>query len=263
MFIGNTVYTHTSISRFDACPFRYKGICVDMCVPRDGGPPIEFFVARCVSDALKRLYREVISGRLPAIGEAIETYGAIWNEEYSGEVLISRPGASAREYFDAGKERVARYFTRYWPFNQSEIIQNDLLVAFFLRPESRGFPLVTMLDRIDRRADGAHEVHIYLTSESLPHEKLRQDLEIGFNLLGFRHQFPDIENVELVRHDLTNDEEKLVTMTARDLVRIEAEIMRLITTIENDKKFEPRKSEFCKWCEWGLELCASMSSSNR
>lgn len=255
MFMGNKVYSHTALSRYNSCPFRYKSLYIDNCNPREGGPSIEFFVEMRVSDALKKFYQEIIGGRLPIIDEVREIYREIWDKEYNDGVLIDRPGAVVEEYFTAGEERLVRYLDRYRPFDRSETIQNDQLVTFFLNPENRRYPLVTVFDRIDRRADGTFEIHFYKSSQRFPHEKVREDLEIGMNLLGFHHRFPGIEKIELVRHDLAEDEERRISMTSVELEGIEAEIMETIDTIESGKKFEPKESEFCQWCERGRKHC--------
>ena len=122
------------------------------------------------------------------------------NIRRGGESIEAAPRLGFENYFDFGQKCLTNYFKRYQPFDQAVTLATELKVNFALDAGGR-YRVTGFIDRLDRRADGAYEVHDYKTSASAPDEaKLRTSRQPGFYHLAVTEKFSDADPVELVWH---------------------------------------------------------------
>jgi len=243
------VYSHSQLQTFETCPLKYKFRYIDR-VETPIEETVEMFVGSRVHEALEKLYKDLQLEKLNSLDDLLAFYRAEWQKEWNPGVKITHEGLTEKNYFDYGARCIRNYYERYKPFDQSLTLATEMRLSFPLDEQNR-FKMTGIVDRAARRPDGTYEIHDYKTSRLLPaQEALDRDRQLGLYQLGLRHQWPDVERVELLWHYVHADTTMTSRRTPEQLEELREATIADIGRIEAEKKFEPHKGAWCDWCEF-------------
>lgn len=257
------MYSHSKIGTFEQCPRKYKFSYIDRI--RRKTEPIEFFLGSRAHDTLEHLYKCRLNGRLLTEEESLAWFEDQWDGQWHEKIRINKAGFEPEHYREVARKCVADYYRRYHPFDQATLIGTERRVLFSLDAEGN-HKFQGYIDRLDKTAGGAWEIHDYKTSASLPtQEQADRDRQLALYEIGIRGMYPDIERVTLVWHYLRFDAEVRSSRTADELEELRRAMIGLIEEIEAAtaaEDFPTRESALCGWCEH-QEICPLWSHKFR
>lgn len=242
-------YSHSQLEAFETCPLKYKWRYIDR-IEKPEEETVEAFVGSRVHEALQKLYEDLGLAKIDSLEELLAHYRAQWQKEWKPTIKIVRPDFTPENYFDYGAQCLRNYYECYHPFNQSQTLKTETRIFFTLDPAGQ-YRLRGVIDRVARRLDGTYEIHDYKTGRSLPPQPvLDADRQLGLYQLGLMNLWPDAQRVELLWHYVGFKTTLRSQRRPEQLEVLRADTIQLIDRIEAEKDFEPRKNDWCDWCEF-------------
>ena len=252
--MGNT-YSHSRLSTFENCPYRYKLRYIDG-IKRDV-ENIEAFVGGLVHKTLEKLYRDLNYGRINTKEELIAHYERLWDRSFHPGIRIVRSEYKPENYRHFGRLCIERYYDRHTPFDRGTTLDLEKEVTIELDQE-KGLRYIGYIDRLVKVEEGVYEIHDYKTNSSLPTlDNLKSDRQLPMYQLALKRMLPDVKRVELVWHFLAFGEEFRLTKREEELEKLLEDTILLIERIEKAKEFPPQEGTLCSWCEY-QDLCPIM-----
>jgi len=243
-----TVYSHSRLSSFEQCRYKYKLKYIDK-IPSPIKKSVEAHLGECVHDALEWLYKEIIKGRIPELDEVLEKYASSWQEKDSEEMLIVRD-LTKKDYFNKGIKFILDYYTKHKPF-QDGTLETEKRIWVNLE---NGFPhkIIGYIDRlVYNKEKDQYEIHDYKTANTLPSkEKFETDRQLALYSIAIKESYAKEKPIILTWHYLNYNMKITSTRTDNELENLKKEIIKLINKIENTREFPPTKSILCDWCEY-------------
>ena len=245
-----TVYSHSRLSTFEQCPRRYfYQYVVRMKVEKE--ETVEAFVGSLVHDALEKLYRDRMCGKLLSVDELVEHFNGDWRRRLHDGIRIVRTEYSPDDYRRVGEECLRQYYARYAPFDQSNTLALERRVMIDLDGSGK-YKLQGIIDRLSQRSDGAIEIHDYKTNKALPTQAEKdQDRQLALYQIGVQQAWPDADKAELTWHFLRHDKTIKSTRSPAELDRLKADTICLIDDIESRRDeagFPATETALCSWC---------------
>jgi len=249
---GNmALYSHSQLSTYEDCPFKYKLRYRDN-INRDI-EGVEGFLGSRVHETLKKCYDDLRLTRVNSLSDLLAYYNKIWQENWNDSIIIVKQDLTVENYRALGEKLIETYYNRYAPFDQDITIGTELGLNFPLddgKYRMRGY-----IDRLSRTPDGIYEIHDYKTSAHLPGQQdIDNDRQLGLYHIGVQKKWPDIENIRLIWHYVAFDEELVSYRTSEAISNLIQSTRDLIDEIETAQDFPPRESALCDWCEYP-DLC--------
>jgi putative RecB family exonuclease len=242
------VYSHSKLSTFEQCPYRYKLRYIDKIKP-DIDKSIEAHLGTCVHDTLEWIYNQVKENRpTPTIDDAIMFYSHKWQDSFTEDIMIVKKQFTAKDYFNKGVEFILKYFLKHQPFKDGTI-ECEKKILFNLTEEHK---LVGFIDRFVHNLEtGEYEVHDYKTANSLPtQQKMDADKQLALYSIAIKEQFGHDKEVTLIWHYLAHDAKIISKRTNEQLAQLKQATIDLIKKIESNTEFPKRKTILCGWCEY-------------
>ena len=100
--MSTTFYSHSRLSSYEQCPFKYKLKYVDR-VKAALGTTIEAFVGSVVHEALQWLYGLARDGRVATKDELVEKYQELWEAEWNDDIRIIKKELNTEHYRSNGQ----------------------------------------------------------------------------------------------------------------------------------------------------------------
>lgn len=243
------VFSHSRLETFENCPLKYKFRYIDK-IEKPGVQSIEAFVGNRVHEVLKKLYDDLLQARRDTLEELLKFYRKQWKKEWGPGITIVAARRTARDYLEYGAICIRNYYRLQQPFDRAKTVATEQRIDFSLDAGGR-YSMTGYVDRIARQAGGIYEIHDYKTSKSLPTQaEADSSRQLGLYQLGIRKQWEDATSVELQWHYLRHGVTLRSTRSSQQLARLCETTAALIDKIEAEKRFEPRKSRLCDWCEY-------------
>ena len=248
--MSTTFYSHSRLSSYEQCPFKYKLKYVDR-VKAALGTTIEAFVGSVVHEALQWLYGLARDGRVATKDELVEKYQELWEAEWNDDIRIIKKELNTEHYRSNGQKWVEQYWDHYQPFDQGITIDMECRVYIDL---PSGGKVMGYIDRLEKVGNKHFVIHDYKTSGKLPtpHET-ETDRQLALYMLGIKQRYPDLRKIDLVWHFVRFDEEVWSERTDAELQTIAEQTTRLIATIEAavaNQNLPTKTSALCNWCEF-------------
>ncbi len=242
-------YSHSKLATFEDCPLKYRYKYIDR-VQVPEVESIEAFLGSRVHETFEKLYGDLLNGRQNTLEQILAIYEENWQRNWGPEVTIVDTRYTADDYRRVGEDALRKYYNRFYPFNQTQTLGLEERLTFPLDQDGR-YRIVGFIDRIARRADGTLEIHDYKTSRSLPsQQQMDQDRQLALYHIGLRHEWRNVESVELMWHYVRFDTTLVSRRDDAQLRDLAAQTMALIDRIEAEQAFEPVRSRLCDWCEY-------------
>ena len=238
------IYSYSAISSFESCPLKFKLAYIDRIKPPRRS--IEMFLGSRVHEALEKLYRDKLFGKLLTLEELLEFYNERWRREMSDAIFVAKE-YDAENYRIMGQRYLVDYYNTYKPFDEGRTIALEKRVFF---PLNDKYWISGIIDRITE-VDGVYEVHDYKTSLYLPTKKeIEEDCQLALYAIALDYLY-DVKDIELVWHFLAFNKEIRLRKPSYEDAR--EEVIKRIEEIEEARKrndFPPRESSLCPYCSY-------------
>jgi putative RecB family exonuclease len=247
------MYSNSRIETFEQCPRKYKFRYVDgLRMDTEG---VEAFVGKRVHEALEKLYRDLKLAKPNTLEDVTRFYEGAWEKNWHGKVQVVRPDFSPGHYFALGKQCIADYYRRFYPFNQGRTLGLEERIEMKLKDGDKIYTVQGYIDRLTWvQETESYEIHDYKTGSMVPtQEEADEDRQLALYHLGILQRWPDAKNVKLIWHYLAANKDIESSRSTTDLAALEREVIELIRKIEAETalgRWEVRTSRLCEWCEY-------------
>ena len=234
-------FSFSAISTFQSCPRSYKYKYIDQ-LP-EAFTSIEAYMGSCVHEALEWAYSQRQEGYEPTLEMALDQYKHTWNNGNFQEIKIVKEEQSKEDYYKEGRDFIASYFQRVFPFDQSTTIY---LEHSFELPLDEEIVFRGVIDRIAKEPDGTLRVTDYKTGRvGHPLDTLQLP---SYALYIFQHNI-DAE-IQLCYEDLRQQRTVAVPYQRKDARGVKEELVKEIRQIRDTKidEFITKPSLLCLWC---------------
>lgn len=251
------IYSHSKLSTFEQCPFRYKLRYIDKIKPEIEST-IEAHLGSITHEALEWLYTKVQHREIPTIDDLILRYSEIWEEKFNPNFIIVKKEFTDKDYFQKGIQFLINYYTLNHPFDDNTI-ELEKKVLFELET---GTKIIGYIDRLVHHKDKEEiEVHDYKTANFLPpKEKFEKDKQLALYSIAIKEIFGQEKKIKLVWHYLAHGQRIEIQKTNEDLKKLKKETLDLIKKIESTKVFPYNQTRLCDWCEY-KSMCPAFGNS--
>jgi len=246
---NHSIYSHSRLASFEKCPRQFRFRYIDK-LPVET-ESVEAFVGKRVHEVLERLYRFVMSGRVPSLAKVIQRFRHMWDDSFDRErVHIVREELDSDYYRELGELCLSNHYRRSYPFDTEETLGLEERVFFNLDAAGR-YRIRGFIDRVCRADDGAIEIHDFKTGRWVPRQQaLDRDRQLALYQLGVGERYAQGGPVRLVWHYLQRNQVRVSSRTEAQLDALRGETINLIDQIEAEREFEARPSNLCNWCEF-------------
>ncbi len=243
-----TIYSHSRLSTFEQCPFKFKLKYIDKLKP-DIEKTIESHLGSAVHETLEWVYNTIKqTKKFITISEIITYYAVKWQDEFSDEILIVKKELTAKDYFNKGVKFLVDYYNKYSPFKDGTVeCEKKIIFELDENTKIQGF-----IDRLVYNSEKQeYEVHDYKTGNYLPaQEKFDQDRQLALYSIGIKNECGQEKEVSLIWHYLAHNKKIISKRTNQQLEQLKKQTLELIKKIESTKEFPTKKSILCNWCEY-------------
>lgn len=243
------IFSHSRLSTFEQCKLKYRYRYIEGIIP-EIEKTIESHLGSSVHSALEWLYKQIKTGKIPAVDEVILIYKNQWDEDYEDEIPIVKKYLNAEDYFNKGVEFLINYYVTHHPFNDNTLeVEKEII---FDLDSSGEYKIRGFIDRLAQNPEtGEYEVHDYKTSRNLPtKETLDADRQLALYSIAIKEKYGKDKPVKLVWHYLSFNKKLDSKRTNEQLEKLKRDTLNLIKEIENTQEFPPEKSTLCHWCEY-------------
>jgi len=242
-------YSHSKMSAFDQCSYKYKLRYVDK-VRAELGKSIEAFMGSMVHDTLEKHYELAQQSKILTEEELLEVYNEYWKRNWSEDIRIIKEEFNAENYRQTGERCLKNYYARNAPFDVITLGLED----FFLMYLPSGNQINGLIDRLEKVEDGHIAIHDYKTNKRAPTQAQADvDKQLGLYALAMRRKYPTYKKFDLIWHYVAVDEVIKSNRTDEELDKLIIDTEERITKIEaavKGQNFETKKGVLCGWCEY-------------
>lgn len=243
-----TTYSHSRVSTFETCPYKYKLQYVDK-EEQDIPETIELFMGKRGHETLEKLYKDKKFKKLVSKATLLKFYKDNWEKEYSPDILVVKDGLKAENYRKMGMKFIEDYYNKYKPFDHLTILGLETQDRMTL-PDGNQWHV-----RIDKFAcddKGNYYVCDYKTNASMKEqEEADQDRQLAMYSIWVKDKFPDAKSVKLVWHMLAFNKEVVSERTREQEKQLQESVMKLIKDIEHAEEttnFPTNVTALCNYC---------------
>ncbi|MBU4069574.1 MAG: PD-(D/E)XK nuclease family protein [Nanoarchaeota archaeon] len=245
-------YSHSKLSTFEQCPFKFKLRYVDKIIP-EIEKSVESFLGSIVHNTLEWLYLQVQKNNVPELDDVILHYTSEWHENYTHDIKIVRFDMTAQDYFSKGIQFIIDYYMKHKPFGDNTLeVEKKIIV------DLEDYKIQGYIDRLVFNPEkDEYEIHDYKTASSLPNqEHADKDRQLALYSIAIKKTFG--KDVKLVWHYLAHNKKITSRRTDEQLEDLKKEILELIKKIESTTEFPANKSGLCGWCEY-KNMCSEIN----
>ena len=241
-----TTYSHSRISTFEQCRYKYKLQYIDKTKPEIENT-IEAFMGDLVHRTLEKLYSDKKFKKRISKAMLLKHYKALWDKEYSDDILIAKAdkGLTSDNYKKMGIDFISNYYDRMNPFDQLTILGLETQDRMTL-PDGNQWHV-----RIDKFAcdkEGNYFVCDYKTNSRMKdQEEADQDRQLAMYSTWVKDKFQDVNSVKLLWHMLAFDKDVISERTDEQLKKLQNEIVATIKEIESAKEFPTSVTALCDY----------------
>jgi putative RecB family exonuclease len=246
-----TRYSHSKISTFEQCRYKYKLQYIDR-IRMDEKKSVELFLGSRVHDALEKLYKDLGFMKLLSKDELLAFYSAEWDRLWTDDITIVKE-YSAENYREMGASYLSLYYEQYHPFDDMTIIgleTQDLLEL----PGGNVYDV-----RIDKLGCSGDTYYVcdYKTNNSMKTQaEADADRQLAMYSIWVRKRFPDASRVVLVWHMLKFGKDVRTERSSEELEEVQASVVSRIAEIESCTQFPTNVTSLCSYCQF-RSICPS------
>jgi len=239
-------YSHSKISTFDQCRYKYKLAYIDMI--RIDGQSIESFMGSLVHSTLERLYKDLEHNNLNSKEDLVRHFLLAWSKEWNDKITIVKKNFDVEYYKNLGLMFIMEYYDKYHPFNQLKTIDVETDEMLELDKNNKYY---VKIDRLAVDENGNYHVIDYKTSSRIKNQtELDNDTQLAMYSYWVKNKFPDAKSIKLVWNFLAHNEERIVNKSDEELEKIKIDVENKIKEIEHCNEFPTNVSKLCDYCEY-------------
>jgi putative RecB family exonuclease len=240
------VYSHSRISTFEQCPFKYKLQYVDRIEP-EIEQTIEPFMGDLVHQALEKLYTDKKFKKRVSKASLLKFFKDLWKKEYSSDILVVKKGLTAENYKKMGLKFLSDYYDSY---------KDDDMTILDLETQDK----MTLPDgnqwhvRIDKLGckGSIYFVCDYKTNSSMKDQQEADgDRQLAMYSIWVKDKFKDAKKVILKWHMLAFNKEVTSERTDGELKKLQEDVCNTIKQIEiatKEDDFPRNQCGLCPYC---------------
>jgi len=263
------LYSHSRISCFENCPFKYKLKYIEKVRP-EIEQTIEAFMGSLVHHVMEKLYRDLRFHKLNTLEQLLAFYNEQWEKNWNPAILLVRREYGPENYRLMGESYIQNYYKKHHPFDTTKTVGLEQRILLDLDNDGR-YMLQGYMDRLACTDGGAYEIHDYKTNSTLPlKEYLAEDRQLALYALAVTRSYPNAGKIKLVWHFLSFNQDITLQKTEQQLERLRLETIENIRRIESASEFPTHVSKLCDWCEfrpmcpeWGHVAKTEVMTINR
>lgn len=251
-----TCYSHSRISTYENCPYKYKLQYIDK-VQVDVPETIETFMGKKVHETLEHLYKLKKFNKRVALNVLLKFYRDIWEKDYSDDILIvkaDKEKLTANNYKKMGERFIKDYYERMKPFEQLTILGLETQDRMTL-PDGNQWHV--RIDKLGCDSEGNYFVCDYKTNARMKdQEEADEDRQLALYSVWVKNKFSDVKSVKLIWHMLAFNKDAISERTEEQLEKLQQDVCDIIKDIENAKEFPTNVTALCDYCIY-KEMCPS------
>jgi len=248
------VYSHSRISTFEQCPFKYKLHYVDKIEP-EVPQTIEAFMGDLVHQTLEKMYKDKKFKKKVSKAILIKFYRDLWKREYSKDILVVKEGLTSENYRKMGEKYLADYYNSH---------KKDDMTIIGLETQDRttlpdGNQWHVRMDKLGCEGKIYFICDYKTNSWMKTQQEADQDRQLAMYSIWVKDKFKDAKKVVLKWHMLAFDKEVTSERTDEQLKELQLEVMQVIKDIEKaikENNFPRKQSGLCDYCGY-RENCPS------
>lgn len=247
-------YSHSRVSTFEQCPFKYKLQYVDKIEP-EVPQTIEAFMGDLVHQTLEKMYKDRKFKKKISKAILIKFYRDLWKKEYSKDILVVKEGLTSENYRKMGEKYISDYYNSH---------KKDDMVIIGLETQDRttlpdGNQWHVRMDKLGCKGNIYFVCDYKTNSWMKTQQEADQDRQLAMYSIWVKDKFKDAKKVILKWHMLAFDKEVTSERTDEQLKQLQLEVMHVIKDIEGAIKannFPRKQSALCDYCVY-REHCPS------
>ena len=250
-----TTYSHSRISTYETCPYKYKLQYIDKIKPEIQNT-IEAFMGDLVHRTLEKLYSVKKFHKRVSKAMLLKFFKDLWEKEYSKDILIAKrdQGLTQDNYKKMGIEFISNYYDRMKPFDQLTIIDLETQDRMTLKDGNQWH---VRIDKFACDKEGNYYVCDYKTNARMKdQEEADSDRQLAMYSIWVKDKFKDAKSVILVWHMLAFNKDITSIRTEEELKKLEEETINKIKEIEERKDFPTNVTALCNYCGY-QSICPS------
>jgi putative RecB family exonuclease len=241
-------YSHSRISTYENCPYKYKLQYIDKETPEISNT-IEAFMGGIVHQTMEKLYKDKKFKKLVSKAILIKFFKDTWDKEYSDDILVVKEGLTAENYKKMGVKFIEDYYNRFKPFDQLTIIGLETQDRMTLPDGSQWH---VRIDKFACDDKGNYYVCDYKTNAWMKdQEEADEDRQLAMYSIWVKDKFKDAKSVKLVWHMLAFNKDVTSERTDEQLKKLQEEVVSVIKQIEQateKNNFPTNVTKLCDYC---------------
>ncbi len=246
-------YSHSRVSTFENCPYKYKLQYIERKKP-DIPTTIEPFMGDMVHQTLEHLYNLKKFKKRIALNSLIKFYRDLWKKNYSEDILIAKAeseNVTSENYRKMGEEMIKNYYERMKPFEEMIILGLETQDRMTL-PDGNQWHV--RIDKLGCDSEGNYFVCDYKTNSRMKdQEEADSDRQLALYSVWVKDKFKDAKSVKLIWHMLAFNKDAVSERTDEQLKKLQDEIVERIKEIENAREIPTNVTGLCSYCGFKSE----------
>jgi len=249
-------YSHSRVSTFEQCPFKYKLQYVDK-LEVEKEQTIEAFMGSLVHQTLEMMYKNWKFKKRVEKKILIKFYRDLWEKEYTEDIIIPREdeGLKADNYRKMGEQFISDYYESH---------KDDDMTIIGLETQDRmtlpdGNQWHVRIDKLGCKGDTYFVCDYKTDARMKDQEKADGDRQLAMYSIWVKDKFKDAKKVILKWHMLAFDKEVTSERSPKELEKLQQDVISTIKEIqkaEKEDKFPRKQTNLCGWCIY-KEHCPS------
>jgi len=243
------VYSHSRLSCFENCPFKFRLKYIEKVRP-ETETGVEAFLGTLVHATMEKLYTDLKFQKIATLKELVAYFNDLWGKNWNNRIIIVRSEYKQENYRKMGEKFITDFYKRYHPFGNGRTIGLEKRIVIKLDKAGK-YKLQGYIDRISYAGKGVYNIHDYKTNANLTTQNyLDQDRQLALYAMAVKRDYKDCKKINLIWHFMAFDKEVSSARTVQELNELKKNTIKLIQRIEKEKKFKPKISRLCDWCEY-------------
>jgi putative RecB family exonuclease len=238
------IYSHSSISSFKQCPYKFKLRYIDKIIP-EIKKTVESFMGGIVHEVLEELYSSIKNSKVPEFNELQAKLVEKWKTQWTNDILIVKKGMNKENYFESALRFLKNYYDSYFPFNQGEIIGIEQQININLD----GKEMIGYIDRLEKRGEEYYIIDYKTNNWLKSQEEIDSDSQLATYQIAIMEKYCT-DKVILNWHFLNFNKLLQSKKSKEQIETLKKELIKSINEIESAKDYKTCKSALCDWCEY-------------
>lgn len=243
-------YSHSRITTFENCPYKYKLHYIDEITP-DFPNTIEAFMGGIVHETLEKLYRDKLNGKINSIIITKIFYKETWEKRYDPNILIAKYGMVAEDYRQIGWKFVYHYYHNIFLNETLNLIGIETEEMLTL-PDGNRWHI--RIDKLGKDKNNNYFVCDYKTNSRMKtQEEADKDNQLAMYSIWVKQNHPEAKSVKLIWHMLAFNETVISERNVKQENKLLEEILKKIREVEQaekDHNFPKKPSILCDYCTY-------------